>query len=202
MIDTGTLENIRIALQKFKGKPFDLILHTPGGSIFAAQLISKLIQKYPSAVRAIVPVYAMSGGSFLALSCDEILLANTAALGAIDPQIGYLWHYGSAKSWDEVIKKKHGKADDGSIQMAYTGRQYANTLHKWVSELLLEKIPFADKRESAATFLTDGNIEHGRPLMICDLNEIGIPVIELEDKMITLINPILNSTLYEGEYWI
>ena len=202
MIDTKTLENIRIAIAKFKGKPFDLILHTPGGSIFAAQLISKLIQKYPGVVRAIVPVYAMSGGSFLALSCDIILLGNTAAMGAIDPQIGYLWHYGSAKSWEEVIKKKHGKADDGSIQMAYTGKQYSQTLFKWVSDVLVDKIPDEQVRKRAATFLTDGNIEHGRPLMICDLNELGIPVLDLDDKITDLINPILNNNHYEGEYWI
>ena len=201
MITTHTLKNIRKALSDFKGKPFDLVLHTPGGSIFAAQLISKLLKKYPSTVRALIPVYAMSGGSFLALSCDKILLANTAAIGAIDPQIGYLWHYGSAKSWEEVIKKKNRKAEDGSIQMAYTGKQYAETLYKWVFNLLEDKIPDAQIRMKAATYLTDGNIEHGRPLMISDLNEIGIPVTELDDKLTELIDPIINSDFYEGVYW-
>lgn len=202
MIDQNTLKSVRAAIKKFDGKAFDLILHTPGGSIFATQLISKLIRSYPGHIRAIIPSYAMSGGAFLTLSCDEILMADTAAVGAIDPQLGYMWHYGSAKSWEEVIRKKHGKAEDGSIQMAYMGKQYTETIRKQITELLADKIPDKTMLEKAAAFLTDGNIEHGKPLLIGDLKDMNVPVAELPADIGNLIDPILNSNMYEGVYWI
>ena len=201
MINTNTLESIRKALYQFKGKPFDLILHTPGGSIFATQLISKLLRTYPTDIRAIIPSYAMSGGSFLALSCDEILLADTASLGAIDPQLGYLWHSGSAKSWDEVIKKKHSKANDESIQMAYEGKQYSETLYNQMNKILEDKIHDNDLRASTAKFLTDGHIEHARPLMIDDLKQLNIPVKDVPTDIMKLIEPILFNNTFEGVYW-
>ena len=104
MIDTNTLYKVEKAFKKFKGEPFDLILHTPGGQVFATQLLSKVIKAYPGTVRAIVPIYAMSGGTFLALSCDEVCMGKTACLGPVDPQLGSLFsmgRHGRGRKWCE-----------------------------------------------------------------------------------------------------
>lgn len=201
MIDQNTLSEIRLALKKFKGEPFDIILHTPGGSIFAVQMISKLLKAYPCKIRAIVPSYAMSGGTLLALSCDEILMADTAALGPVDPQLGYLWHSGSAKSWEKVLETKKGKAEDGSIQMAFVGQQYSKTLGNMVLDLLKTKIQDPTTRETTAMFLTDGSIEHGRPLCISDLRDLSITATVVPDDLLIAANDILDSRLYEGVYF-
>ena len=37
---------------------------------------------------AVVPHYAMSGGTLIALAADEIVLDAHAALGPVDPQLG------------------------------------------------------------------------------------------------------------------
>ena len=51
----------------------DLILHTPGGSISAAQSIVRYLrEKFGNDIRAIIPHTAMSAGTVLACACKEI----------------------------------------------------------------------------------------------------------------------------------
>jgi len=64
----------------------DLILHTPGGNISAAQSITDYLQKmFNRDIRAIVPQIAMSAGTMLACACTSILLSKHSNLGPIDP---------------------------------------------------------------------------------------------------------------------
>lgn len=66
----------------------DLILHTPGGSPFAADAIVNYLRKiYGNNIRAIVPQMAMSAGTMLAMACHEILMAKHSNLGPIDPSL-------------------------------------------------------------------------------------------------------------------
>lgn len=67
-------------------KGLDLILHTPGGSLAAAEsLVDYLQAMFGSDIRAIVPQLAMSAGTMLACSCQEIWMAKHSNLGPIDP---------------------------------------------------------------------------------------------------------------------
>ena len=72
------------------GDPIDLMLHTPGGDVDAAE---KLITLLRSAVgeegqlRIIVPDYAKSAGTLMALGANTILMSDSSELGPIDPQV-------------------------------------------------------------------------------------------------------------------
>src|SRR5207302_9202246 len=68
--------------------PIDLIAHTPGGLVLAAEQIARALHRHAAKVTVIVPHYAMSGGAMLAVAADEILMDENAVLGPIDPQIG------------------------------------------------------------------------------------------------------------------
>lgn len=69
-------------------KGLDLVLHTPGGSIAATQtIIVYLREKFGRNIRAIVPHTAMSGGTIMACSAREIVMARHSSIGPIDPQI-------------------------------------------------------------------------------------------------------------------
>ena len=68
--------------------PIDLILHTPGGLVLAAMQIARAVEAHPAKVTVYVPVYAMSGGTLIALAADEIVIDRHVALGPVDPQIG------------------------------------------------------------------------------------------------------------------
>ena len=66
----------------------DLILHTPGGSIAAAQsIIVYLREKFGRDIRAVIPHTAMSSGTIMACAAREILMARHSSIGPIDPQI-------------------------------------------------------------------------------------------------------------------
>ena len=54
-------------------QPIDLILHTPGGLVLAAEQITKALVEHKGKVTVFVPHYAMSGGTLIALAADEIV---------------------------------------------------------------------------------------------------------------------------------
>jgi ClpP class serine protease len=45
-----------------KNMPIDLVLHTPGGLVLAAEQIAEALLRHPAKVTVFVPHYAMSGG--------------------------------------------------------------------------------------------------------------------------------------------
>lgn len=71
------------------GSAVDLMLHTAGGDIDAAEkLISMLRNRVGAAtLRVIVPDFAKSAGTLITLGADRILMSDTSELGPIDPQI-------------------------------------------------------------------------------------------------------------------
>jgi membrane-bound ClpP family serine protease len=71
-----------------RSKGFDLFLHTPGGSIAAAEsLVDYLQRMFGNNIRAIVPQISMSAGTMIACSCKSIIMGTHSNLGPIDPQI-------------------------------------------------------------------------------------------------------------------
>ncbi len=60
-----------------KDVPIDVILHTPGGLVLAAEQIAFALDKHPARVTVFVPHYAMSGGTLIALAADEIVMDDT-----------------------------------------------------------------------------------------------------------------------------
>lgn len=71
------------------GSDLDLMLHTPGGDIDAAEKLISIVRTRVGIgrLRVIVPDYAKSAGTLMALGADEILMSDTSELGPIDPQI-------------------------------------------------------------------------------------------------------------------
>lgn len=108
-------------------KGLDLILHTPGGNPTATEGIVKYLNsKFSNNIRVIVPQMAMSAGTMLACSANEILLAKHSCLGPIDPQ------YGGIPAYNIINEFREAKADlDNNV----------NSKTYW--ELQLKKYPAA-----------------------------------------------------------
>jgi hypothetical protein len=67
----------------------DLMIHTVGGDVDAAQKLIALIHsriEEKERFRVIVPEYAKSAGTLMALGGSTILMSDTSELGMIDPQ--------------------------------------------------------------------------------------------------------------------
>jgi hypothetical protein len=103
-----------------------LMINSPGGNADAAEkLLTMCRQRFTDSFNVIVPDYAKSAASMLALGSDKILMGYLAELGPIDPQLvaGPLPMAGStipARSFIdglELIRKKIREGDP--VQMYY-----------------------------------------------------------------------------------
>lgn len=65
----------------------DLLIHSSGGDIDAAEKIVSLIRGQVKSLRVIVSERAKSAATLIALAADEILMSDTSELGPIDPQV-------------------------------------------------------------------------------------------------------------------
>jgi hypothetical protein len=88
-LDYSDILPVQDQLSVLKGKELDVIIETPGGLAEVAEDIVRQIRaKYPR-VGMIIPGWAKSAGTILAMAGDEILMGDGSALGPIDPQIGF-----------------------------------------------------------------------------------------------------------------
>lgn len=85
-----TLDDIQgfmASLHKLKNDKLDLVLHSPGGSMEAADQIVQYLRAKYAHIRVIIPQNAMSAATMIACAADEIVMGKHSAIGPIDPQM-------------------------------------------------------------------------------------------------------------------
>ncbi|MCE5254419.1 MAG: ATP-dependent Clp protease proteolytic subunit [Actinomycetia bacterium] len=154
------------------GVPIDLIVHTPGGLVLAVEQIALALKRHPAKVTVFVPHYAMSGGTFIALAADEIVMDENAVLGPVDPQLGQQ----PAASILKVLERKPiAEVEDDTIIMADVAEKAIKQVKEAVQELLKGKMD-AGKVEQLATTLATGVYTHDYPISAQKAKELGLPV--------------------------
>ncbi len=73
--------------QGLQGSQLDLILHSPGGSVEAAEAIVSYLRSRFRHIRVIVPQLAMSAATMISCAADEIIMGKHSFLGPTDPQL-------------------------------------------------------------------------------------------------------------------
>lgn len=155
-----------------KNLPIDLILHTPGGLVLAAEQIAMALCKHPARVSVFVPHYAMSGGTLIALAADEILMDPNAVLGPVDPQVGQF----PAVSILNVLESKPMKdIDDETLILADISRKAIAQVKATVRSIAGEHFP-AEKAAQLADLLASGNWTHDYPIPVEEAREMGLNV--------------------------
>ncbi len=153
-------------------QPIDMILHTPGGLVLAAEQIAKALLEHKGKVTVFVPHYAMSGGTLIALAADEIVMDANAVLGPVDPQIGDM----PAASILRVLNLKQvNRIKDETLELADVAAKARLQVASFVTELLLSRLP-KDKAVSLATVLTEGRWTHDFPITVDLARELGLRV--------------------------
>jgi len=153
-------------------QPIDLILHTPGGLVLAAMQIARAVEAHPAKVRVYVPVYAMSGGTLIALAADEIVLGEFSVLGPIDPQI-----FGFPAA--SIVKARDAKQAehvfDLTFVLADVGEKALAQVKRGAVELLT---PRMDKKAASklAEQLAGGHWTHDYALTASEAQQLGLPV--------------------------
>jgi hypothetical protein len=71
------------------GEDVDLLLHTGGGDIDAAEKLIRMLRGKvgPARLRVVIPDLAKSAGTLMALGADVIIMSDTSEIGPIDPQV-------------------------------------------------------------------------------------------------------------------
>ncbi|NPV90631.1 MAG: hypothetical protein HPY50_07665 [Firmicutes bacterium] len=152
--------------------PIDVILHTPGGLVLAAEQIARALKRHPAKVSVLIPHYAMSGGTLIALAADEILLDENAVLGPVDPQIERY----PASSILRVLRDKPIKEiDDQTIILADVAEKAIRQVEDSLVDILRDRLSEEDARDLAKK-LSDGRWTHDHPLMCEALQGMGLPV--------------------------
>jgi len=153
--------------------PIDLIVHTPGGLALAATQIANALVRHRGPVRVIVPHYAMSGGTLLALAADEIIMDPNAVLGPVDPQIGQM----PAASIIKVLERKDLKdMDDQTIILADIAQKAIDQMKSYLIWLLTQNGMEKEKAEGIAEELATGKYTHDYPLTVEYLKSLGLNV--------------------------
>ncbi|AOQ24528.1 SDH family Clp fold serine proteinase [Neomoorella thermoacetica] len=152
--------------------PIDLVLHTPGGLVLAAEQIAHAILKHPAKVTVYVPHYAMSGGTLIALAADEIVMDENAVLGPVDPQLG---EYPAASIIKVIEEKDKNKIDDRTLILGDIARKAMNQVRESLVELLAEKME-RQRAEELATVFSEGRWTHDYPIGVDQLIKMGLPV--------------------------
>jgi ClpP class serine protease len=155
-----------------KAVPIDLILHTPGGLVLAAEQIAFALKRHPATVTVFVPHYAMSGGTLISLAADEIVMADNAVLGPVDPQLGQ----SPAASIVKVLERKPMKEiDDQTIIQADLAEKALRQVDRTVRDLLRDRLP-EEKAASLAHTLSGGTWTHDYPISVTEARDLGLPV--------------------------
>jgi hypothetical protein len=70
-----------------ENKPVAILIDSPGGSAAHAFKIARLFQRRASDVKAVIPKYAKSAATLLALGASSLILGEDAELGPLDVQM-------------------------------------------------------------------------------------------------------------------
>ena len=164
--------------------PIDLILHTPGGLVLAAMQIARAVEAHPAKVTVYVPIYAMSGGTLIALAADEIVLGEFSVLGPIDPQIVGLPAASIVKARDS---KPIDKVFDLTLVLADVSDKAIAQIKRGAVELLTPRME-QHAAEALADKLAGGHWTHDYALTASEAAELGLPVkVGMPLQVITLM---------------
>ena len=178
-----------------------LILHTPGGQAAGAQTIVEYLRAKFDSIDVVIPTYAMSAGTMIALGCDRIVMGKQSQLGPTDPQLSLgrgsfsahsivsqfevakqdiLSHPILAHAWAPVLQS-FGPALLEEAKNAITYGQ--SIVRDW-----LERYMFADHPEPseladdvADFFGSDSHANHARRIDREEARRQHLNVVDLED---------------------
>ncbi len=172
-----TMEDSEAVLRALEETPdnkdIDLVLHTPGGLVLAAVQIARAIRRRKGKTRVIVPHYAMSGGTLIALAADEIIMSPNAVLGPLDPQLGQF----PAPSLVKLKETKDkNEIEDKTWIMIDLAEKSMKQMQEVIIELLTEKGFEKEKAEELAKMMTEGLWTHDYPITPEKAKEMGLNV--------------------------
>jgi hypothetical protein len=182
-------------------KGLTLLLHTPGGNPNAAETVGEYLLSKFDRIETIVPTYAQSAGTMLAMISDRIIMGRQSQLGPIDPQLLINGMSVSALSVEgqfdrakkEIIAEERvahawapilqslgpGLLVESSRALEYGKRVVARWLE--VRALRGRKGCKAKAKKLAASLAAaPTNVNHGQRIDIAEVKQMGLTAVALE----------------------
>lgn len=182
-------------------KDLDLLLHTGGGDIDAAEKLISMVRTVVQEgyLRVIVPDFAKSAGTLMALGADSIVMSDTSELGPIDPQItlndghgnrirhsvqsyldAYDSHYKALQSnpGNVAAQIMLGKLDPATVKLFEAARERARTFaEEQLRHWMFRKKPGSNVTKTAGILMDTNRWQsHGQMIGWQHAQEIGLTV--------------------------
>jgi|ERR1700731_1135506 len=198
----------------------DLILHSPGGSLEAAEAVVSYLRSNFNHIRVVVPNLAMSAATMISCAGDRILMGKHSFLGPIDPQFILNTAVGQRTVSAEAIREQFALAQKECKDPAKLGAwipmlsqygpdvlvkcQHACAMSKSLVQGWLEHYMF--KGDSAAKRKADKIAKwlakhrhfksHGRHIPRTELENKGLLIDQLEQdpKLEDLVLSVFHAT--------
>jgi ClpP class serine protease len=185
-IDIQDSESVLRAIKLTDPKvPIDLILHTPGGLVLASEQIANALSRHTARVTVLVPHYAMSGGTLIALAADEIIMDENAVLGPVDPQVG---QYPAVSILKVLENKDPNKIDDNTMILADIAGKAINQVKATIRRLgCCHYTP--EEADRLAEDLASGRWTHDYPISTEEARQLGL---KINTDMPTVVYQLMN----------
>lgn len=170
-----------------------LLLESPGGSIDSAVKIVNMSKEYFNNFNVVIPSFAKSAATLIAVSSDKLYLGRAGELGPIDPQVRHPLQKNlffpalSIKDAIEFISE----SKDKYVKMALTEKidPYLMGTYKRIlseAEQYLERANLVKNstcnKDAIIKELTRTYISHGYPIDIKECGRIGIKLTKFDEK--------------------
>lgn len=199
----------------------DLILHTPGGSVTAAEsLVYYLKKKFGNDIRVIIPQMAMSAGTMIACCSKEIVMGNQSCIGPFDPSVR---NVSAFAVFDEFMRASEDIKDNphniplwqtmvskyppAFLEECERAIELANTIvPQWLKDNMLSILDTEEQNSRIEKLIGALNNphktkEHSRHIHLEEAVELGLTIAQLEDdqdlqeKVLTLHHAYLATLM-------
>lgn len=209
-VPINTMDKVGFAdlLEGLNDNDIDVLLHSPGGSAEAAEMIVSMLREVGKSVRFIIPHSAKSAATLLALSGDSILMDEKSELGPTDPQVlvvtGNARMYVPAQTildgFDNArkIMEKEGpqsipafmpllsKYDLHLLEICQNAKELSTKLVKeWLFKYMFKSNPdMESKADYIAEYFADHHqfLSHGRSIGINQAKDLGLIIEDMRNN--------------------
>ncbi|WP_334079119.1 SDH family Clp fold serine proteinase [Microbulbifer sp. M83] len=179
----------------------DLLLHTPGGQTTAAEsIVYYLRQKFGLDVRVIIPQMAMSAGTMIACSAQEIVMGHQSCIGPFDPSVQGVSAFAVfdefQRASEQIKNEPHtiplwqtmiGKYPPAFLEVCQKAIELAEKIvPEWLISGMFKDLPEEEQQNRVTSILRELNNptetkEHSRHIHFDKAKDLGLNVVALEN---------------------
>lgn len=199
-------------LQSFEEKPreIDLLINSNGGDGLTSWRIITLLREFlgpEGKITCLVPFYAFSAATLLAVGCDEIFLHPLACLGPVDPQMTVQgkdgvehFAYEDVTAYTTFLEEEAGITDQKEkvslidrlveqIKPSSIGASKRASMQSIVMSEKLLRLHMADeqKAKNIAQKLSKNYFAHGHAVSKREAKELGLNILDSNEQIEKLI---------------